>query len=68
MHHTKLFLTIHEDAQGTVETHMTHMGGLLHRRHRIEHFLLEDTVAREGIDCEIADTKRCQVLEEVRAL
>ena len=51
-----------------LEAHMTHMGRLFHRRHRIKHLLSEDSVARKGIDGKVTDAKRGQVLEEVRTL
>ena len=63
-----LALAVHHDAEWTLESHVAYILRLVDGGHVIEDGLLEDAVASVGVDCEIADTKGCEILEEVRAL
>ena len=78
---TKLLLTIHQDAKGFGQAHVTDVLRLADSGHAIEQLLAEEggvdrtfttAISRfcsiAGINGEIADTKRGEVLEEVRAL
>ena len=65
---TQTALAIHLDHYGPLKTHMAQKVGLLNRRLRIQKRLVEPTIALEGVDREVAHTKRGEVLEEVRAL
>ena len=47
---------------------MAHELRFFHCRHAVEDILLQHTVARIGVDGEVAHSKRGQVLEEVRTL
>ena len=50
------------------EADMAHMLRLLDGRERIEPVGTTDSLTTPSVDSEVADTKRCEVLKEVRAL
>ncbi len=50
------------------EADMAHMLRLLDGRERIKPVGTTDSLTTPSVDSEVADTKRCEVLKEVRAL
>ena len=67
-HHAVLFLAVHHDFQRTIEADVTHKFGLFDGGHTVEDFLLQYAIAGVGINGEVTDTERGEVLEEVGAL
>ncbi len=60
--------TVNFDGERLGESDVTHELSLFDCRHGIESRLIVDTIATEGIDREIGDAERGEVLEEVCAL
>ena len=58
---------IYLDGERGVETDVTDEVGLLDSGKGVEPCLVEEAVALEGIDGEIGDTERGEVLEEVES-
>ena len=63
-----MFLAVHHDLHGTLKADVADILCFLNGRHTVEDVLLEQTIARVGVDGEVADTERREVLEEVGAL
>ena len=68
LYHCFLLATIDFDGERLWQTDVTNVFCLLNSRQFVENFLSVDTVASESIDGEVANAKRGEVLEEVRAL
>ena len=56
------------DGEGLGQANVADVFCLLNSRQLVEDFLTVDAVASEGVDGEVADAQRCEVLEEVCAL
>lgn len=66
--HTLLLLSIHLDHHRFLKADMTKIFRFFHRRLRIEEVLIIHTIIHKGIDSEISNPERSQILKEMCSL